>query len=538
MSQITSHYKVKTKLMRQGFSNVTMQCMMPHQWKKSIDDNQSIGTYPSTRGNMKCIVANEFSTKDIFSGIIPNFAMPTNNEFDLQKVKSYLSSLEGATGKLTPSSDAYWEGKNVHPLAMGVLMADQIGDIELRNVFLSRLKTILVNWFNYDGEDDKSFFIYDEHWGTLYYKQSEFGANTSIADHHFTYGYFLFGASVLSTYDREFYQEYKDMVELLIRDYGNYSDSDEMFCRFRNYDVYEGHSWAGGYADNDSGNNQESASEALFSWVGMYLWGVVSDNQTYKDTGIFGFTNEIEAVKQYWFNYDGDNWVSDYPYQCVAQVYGGTNFFGTFFGGQPLYCYGIHWLPLSEYLTAYGMEQERCADIYQGLLDDTQVAIEKSQLSAKNSGKSEEEIAKIPSTYKTPDNGWQHVTWSFLSQTNASLALEKFNQNPSAVQNADRANTYWFINTMLQSGYKTTDVYTTGNIASTVYYNKNTKKYTVMAWNPTEKEEVVTIKNANGKAVKRNEPGCLHRVLGNPLCRQLRRRDLQPVRHVHAGAGA
>ncbi|MFQ6930874.1 MAG: glycosyl hydrolase [Eubacterium sp.] len=86
-------------------------------------------------------------------------------------------------------------------------------------------------------------------------------------------------------------------------------NNDSEYCRFRAYDMYEGHSWAGGYADNDSGNNQESASESLFSWVSMYLWGVLTENDTYRDAGVFGFTNEMEAVEQYWFDYDKDNWI-------------------------------------------------------------------------------------------------------------------------------------------------------------------------------------------------------------------------------------
>ena len=63
-----------------------------------------------------------------------------------------------------------------------------------------------------------------------------------------------------------------------------------MFCKFRAFDQYSGHSWAGGYGDSDSGNNQESASEALFSWVGMYLWGEANQNKTYIDAGAYGFT--------------------------------------------------------------------------------------------------------------------------------------------------------------------------------------------------------------------------------------------------------
>ena len=65
--------------------------------------------------------------------------------------------MEDATKNLNPAGDAYWEGKNLHPLGMGVLMADQLGETELRDTFLKRMKKILVNWFTYDGKDDISY---------------------------------------------------------------------------------------------------------------------------------------------------------------------------------------------------------------------------------------------------------------------------------------------------------------------------------------------------------------------------------------------
>ena len=125
-------------------------------------------------------------------------------------------------------------------------------------------------------------------------------------------------------------------------------DDGNMFCKFRAFDQYSGHSWAGGYADSDSGNNQESASEALFSWVGMYLWGEVSQNSTYIDAGAYGFTTEMEAIEQYWFDYDETNWLGDhpdrvadqaydYPFQGTGQIYGASMGYGTYFGGQPVY---------------------------------------------------------------------------------------------------------------------------------------------------------------------------------------------------------
>ena len=501
LSKITSNYDVTTEVKRAGFSDKTMQLMLPHQWKISEQNADTVSTYTSVRGDLHGIWSNSFQTVDTFEGLLPIFAMPNDDAFDQEKVLEYLYVLDSATANLTPAADAYWEGKNLHPLGMGALMADQLGETELRDEFLSRIKKILVNWFTYDGTDDVSFLIYDTSWGTLYYKASEFGANWGICDHHFTYGYFMFAATVLATYDEEFYNDYKDMMEMLMRDYANPSENDSEYCRFRSYDLYEGHSWAGGYADNDNGNNQESASESLFSWVAMYLWGILAEDDAYRDAGIFGFTNEMETVKQYWFDYDGDNWVEDWPYEVVAQVYGGGNFYGTFFGGQPLYCYGIQWLPISEYLTYYGMNQERAAAIYQGLLDDTEIAMEKAQITAENEGKSQAEIDKLMNEYPQADTGWQHITWPFLSQTNPELALEKFNANANKLQRTDQANTYWFIYSMLEYGVKSDEIIATGDVSATVYYNDETDKYTANVWNPCNESKTVTFINAAGKTL-------------------------------------
>ena len=498
-SKITSNYNVTTTLKRNGFTNETILCMLPHQWKNSTDYNSSFATYTSVRGDLKAIESNSFKTTSEFAGLLPTFALPADSQFDGEALLGYLNQLEDATKNLNPAGDAYWEGKNLHPLGMGVLMADQIGVTDLRDTFLKRMKKILVNWFTYDGKDDISYFIYNQNWGTLYYEQSEFGANASICDHHFTYGYFMFAATVLATYDEEFYNDYKGMIEMMIRDYANPSDNDSEYCRFRAYDLYEGHSWAGGYADNDSGNNQESASESLFSWVSMYLWGVLTENDTYRDAGVFGFTNEMEAVEQYWFDYDKDNWIAQWPYDVVGQVYGGINFYGTFFGGQPLYVYGIQWLPISEYLTYYGMNQTRCAEIYQGLLNDTDIAMDKAVKAANKEGKSQEEIDKMLKEYPQADTGWQHITWPYLSQTNPDLALNKFLANDTKVQKTDTANTYWFINSMKELGVKTTDIVATGDCSAAVYYNKTTNKYTATVWNPTNKTKVVTFNNKSGK---------------------------------------
>ena len=318
----------------------------------------------------------------------------------------------------------------------------------------------------------------------------------------------MYGAAILATYDKQFLNDYRDMIEILVRDYAEPmepEDDGNMFCKFRAFDQYAGHSWAGGYADNDSGNNQESASEALFSWVGMYLWGEATQNQTYIDAGAYGFTTEMDAVEQYWFDYDETNWLEDYPFQGTGQIYGASMGYGTYFGGQPTYVYGIQWLPISEYLTNYGMNQEKCAKIYQGLEDDTAYAIN-IETRLYNQLVAEEKLEEAekwhnPKTYVTPDNGWQHITWPFLSQTDPQRAYEKFKANVINVQTEDRANTLWFISAMDQLGYRTNDYVITGNIQGSVYYNEKTKKCTGQVWNPTTISQRVAVKKADGTQV-------------------------------------
>lgn len=519
-NKVVTKYTATTKTMRKGFSNETMHCLFPHQWKYSSDADNPDATYYSIRGDMKSIWANEYKTTQQFSGLLPTFTKPDSSMFNTTEMVEYLNQVVASKINTAPVADAYWEGKNVHPLAISALMADQLGETEIREKLLKKLKSIMVDWFTYDGEDDDCYLIYNKDWGTLYYPESSFGANAAICDHHFTYGYFMFGAAVLATYDKQFYNDYKDMIELLVRDYADPKEPEDdgnMFCKFRAFDQYSGHSWAGGYADSDSGNNQESASEALFSWVGMYLWGEVSQNSTYIDAGAYGFTTEMEAIEQYWFDYDETNWLGDhpdraadqaydYPFQGTGQIYGASMGYGTYFGGQPVYVYGIQWLPISEYLTNYGMNQEKCAKIYQGLVDDTNYAINiEKKLFDQDlaNGVSADDSWHNPDKYVTPDNGWQHITWPFLSQTNAQSAYDKFETNVTNVQVEDRANTLWFISAMDQLGYRTNDYMVTGNITGSVYRKDTNGKtvYTAEVWNATDKTQTVAIKDKFGKQI-------------------------------------
>ena len=64
--------------------------------------------------------------------------------FDSSEAKDYLNVVLNQLGT-NPNADAYWQGKAVHPLAISALMADQIGEAEIRDGLLKKLKKIMVD---------------------------------------------------------------------------------------------------------------------------------------------------------------------------------------------------------------------------------------------------------------------------------------------------------------------------------------------------------------------------------------------------------
>lgn len=96
--------------------------------------------------------------------------------------------------------------------------------------------------------------------------------------------------------DPQWAKEWGGMVYEMIGDIANVNrdgkgynaNSPTKYPFLRNFDIYEGHSWASGvsnyeYDENgelvdkkgglSGGNNQESSSEAINAWASLILWG-------------------------------------------------------------------------------------------------------------------------------------------------------------------------------------------------------------------------------------------------------------------------
>jgi endoglucanase Acf2 len=70
--------------------------------------------------------------------------------------------------------------------------------------------------------------------------------------------------------DSEFLSTYGEMLKLVTKQYANWERNDTFLPYLRTFDPWIGHSYAGG-TSSGGGNNQESTSEAMQSWVGMFL---------------------------------------------------------------------------------------------------------------------------------------------------------------------------------------------------------------------------------------------------------------------------
>ncbi len=479
----TFSYVTEMKRTEANFKNEVLTCLYPHQYK-SYKGSYTGRTFDSLRGTLKQVACKKFTYTKRFGGIVPNFNEPTESKYyDRQKLNDYIDIVKKSANFTSYwTADPYWQGKKTHKLTMIALIAQELEDYELRDKALNTLKKILVNWLTYDGEDDVPFYMYyHTNWGSMSGDGGDHGMAKNLTDHHFLWAYYIFPAAVLASYDSQFLQDYGDMVEMLIRDCMNPDKKDEMFPFMRNFDPYEGHSWAGGYGDNSSGNNQESSSEGTFAWAGLYLWGLVTNKDKYRDAGIWGYTTEVSAIEQYWFDYDDDVWDEDYTHGAVGMVWGTAYTYGTYFGTKPSYIYGIQMLPVTPALCYFGEKPDKAKKVWEEFCEDQD--------------RYEDSLTEMEGNVF----GWYHIMWPFWSQSDPDAANAEWAKQESKVQISDdeRFNSYWFMQNMSAKGTPSLDVWSSNYTSYQVF--KKGDKYNATVWNPYDYEIKVEFSDKTGQ---------------------------------------
>lgn len=546
---LTTHWQVTAEDLRTGAATSdVLQGVIPHHYRRNTN-NKANGTltdltffgsnvYLTPRGKLKLVAGNNIDISYKFTGMLPWYPAPHDyagtdansghkglgsvaNAFDAEKMLTMLSNYaqKGEFG-----SDTYWGGKGLTQMALNMAFAREMNNEALFNTCHDRLKEALVNWLTYTPGEDNFFFAYDPRFHGLIGYNTSYDSDT-YNDHHFHYGYFTLASAILCLVDDDFKQNYGEMVKLIVRDYNNYK-RDDWACFMRMMDPWAGHCYAGGMGDG-AGNGQESTSESMQGWGGMYLLGVALGDDELRDAGIFGWVSESRATAEYWFDRHGETTIdADYHTENAADKddynidYGkfkhtkdgvvdytipwssnltshGVGWW-TWFGGDPVFMQGIQWMPISPALDHLGEDKA-----FAGWDYDRLMVLKEHKGWDGNGG-----VGDNPGDLR--DSDWGNVVLSYRQWSDPDDAAAIFDEgwaNNWGTMKTSTTNGITYFVTHSHRTYGDIDWTVTANIPTARAYNKGVQKYHV-AYNPTNAPVTVNYSDGTSFTVPARQMKC------------------------------
>ncbi len=426
-------------------------------------------TFLTPRGTMRVAEGNDFSFTYPVHGFLPFFPAPM--AWDEQFSEARMAELNADYAKRGSfGGDTYWGGKGLTQMAHYMSFALQMGDTATFRMAKQRLKDVLIDWYTWTPGEERMYFARYPRWGALIGMDPSYDSET-FNDHHFHYGYFVYASAVLCMLDDDFRAQYGQMAREVARDYANWQRSaDEPW--FRTLDPYCGHSFAGGLGNQGNGNGQESSSEAIQGWGGVWMLGAALQDQAMLEAGIMGYTLETRATSEYWFDRGRRN--IDYtkyqhPYCCNLTMQGVG--WWTWFSGDPVWMHSIQWLPISPILSNCFSE-----DLGFARWDYSQMyaAKEVGNYEAASGGLGDE-------------SGLGNVCLSYLSLFDADSAIRVWDRmdrmGKALAKNPDTGGiTYWLAHTHKSLGEKRYDIYANHPLAC-AYTDTLTGRMTYAVYN-------------------------------------------------------
>lgn len=358
-STVSYSYNATASTLTTVFSTdvATIQGFLPHHYYDTqLDFTLSNTTFATPRGQMRLARAQRYAITYPVHTMLPFFPAPAEDleGYSPERMKALCEQYAqlGSFG-----ADTYWGGKGLTQMMHYMTAALQLGDTAVYRQSKERLKTVLADWLTYTPGESQYYFAFYPRWGALVGFDPSYDSDT-FNDHHFHYGYFVYSAAVLCMLDEDFKNQYGPMIKEVARDYANWlplnTPGHPNQPRFRTLDPYCGHSFAGGLGNEGNGNGQESSSEAMQSWGGIWMLGAALNDADMLAAGIFGYTLEARATAEYWFDRQRRN--IDYtkyqhPYCCNLTMQGVG--WWTWFSGDPVWMHSIQWLPISPVLQNY-----------------------------------------------------------------------------------------------------------------------------------------------------------------------------------------
>lgn len=504
---LSTTFTLSTSSLQSSQTN-TLMGWLPHHYRTTTSANSyKAYTYLTPRGAMKVTAGTSGTVTYPFRGIAPMLPAPKvnglANDYNVSRMNTYIANFAPThPGNI---ADTYWGGKDLAISAQFLGFANQLQNSSNFMSLKTGLKSKLTDWMSYTPGESQDFFAMLPNWGALIGFQASYGTQ-AFNDNHFHYGYYALACALYGIYDQSFITNYGPMATLVAKQYANWDRTDTRFPFLRTFDVWEGHSNAGGVS-SPTGENQESSSEAINSWVGLFMLGAQLNNDAMVAAGVMGYTVESNAVNEYWQNMYGTNLPSNY-YVYGSQVTGvgivgsGGSAYGTFFSGDPAWIYGIqntppnHW---NNYLVRGNktFAQNQLNSMYS----------ERSQVSAINTPLNNPYVWTLGSTTNDAAGmgeglGNVILEWQTMFDPNtvASLMDQYYAAGDDvAVANTNPGVTYYLTHILRGLGDPDPNYYT-DMPTSAVYYNSTTGQRNYVIYNSSTASQTVNLYN-NGTNV-------------------------------------
>lgn len=483
-AMMTSTWTLTTENLDGGSNTDALQGFLPHHYKNSKNNIAFLDySYATPRGKMRMAAGKSFSTAYKFDGFLPWYAAPKEmadlaNPYNRERMRQMIAdyATKGSFG-----ADTYWGGKGLTQMALYMTFAHEMGEDDLFEQCRSRLRESLEDWLTYTPGESQRFFARYDRWGALVGYDTSYDSDT-FNDHHFHYGYFTYAGALLALVDDDFRAKYGEMLKLVAKDYANWDRTDKRFPWLRTFSPWSGHSYAGGLGNTGNGNGQESTSEAMQGWGGVYLLGVALGDKEMRDAGIFGWVTESKGVAEYWFDRDKENidrTLYKHPY-CSNLTAAGIGWW-TWFSGDPVWMHSIQWMPISP-----------CLDYLSEDLDFAKWDYEQMWSSKEIGG-----WTTTTSTESTlsQEKGLGNVVLSYLQRYDpdqaAKIMDEMWDANMAVARETDTNGISYFI-THSHRSYGDRDFACTADIPTASAFCNADGVYTYVAYNPDKAERTVT----------------------------------------------
>ncbi len=463
-----------------GTNDATLQGWIPHHYRTTDNDlDFSSGIeFGVVRGRLRCATGRTFRIDFPFAGITPNTPPPATtglpNDFDPGILAQEIAR---AATRTDYGAETYFGGKDLGRYAQYLAAAFDTNHPSA-NTLRNTLRNALADWYTYTPDEREHYFARYPRWGALVGFNESFGS-AAFTDHHFHYGYHTIAAGTLGLYDPAFLDQYGAMARLVAKEYANWERDDPDFPYLRTFDIWKGHSQAGGYA-GPVGNNQESSSEATQSWAGLFFLGRALGDDAMTAAGAMGHAVESAATMEYWFNYNGDTLAPNYPKHMVGILFDRGPAYATYFSGDPAWIHGIQWIPLHPAVMQYFSDDPAFArDVWDALKLD-RAASEFGPL----------DIAPLGSSLG-------NILMGYTALFDTNLAAQEWNRldsiNSPVVEDNDIGGiTYYYIHSMRAHG-TVDDTFHLSEPLGNALHDARTDTTTFVVFNPTDTEQTVTV---------------------------------------------